>query len=653
MLIQKCGYIPSGTAAGYMQYIATREGVELRCGYEPASKKQTELIHQVLRDFPNSQNLMEYQDYQTAPTAANAAAFLSMALDSNAEKIECRSGYMRYIAQRPGAERKGAHGLFGQQNTVKLDEAVRELEAHQGPVWTVIWSLRREDAVRLGYEHADAWHTLLLAKQTELAKAFGIPPQQLKWYAAFHDAGHHPHIHVMIWSTGPVQGFLTHQGVEAIRSQMTNTIFHDEMLQLYQKKDVSYKTLVRQARETMSTLTRQMAAGARGSLKMIEQLLTLSHMLADISGKKQYGYLPKTVKCQVDAVVDALQEIPEVAECYAAWNTLRDQLESYYTEKPREHLPLSQQKEFRSIKNAVIREADGLFRLASSDEIEGRNQPLDEEESKEDTSYASGHKTGENEAENSRSYGTRFQQVSEYRSARDVLYDETSLPSQQQAALKAVEKLWHQGYFPAAHLLGKCARDGMGMPVDHKLAALWFRRSAETGNSTSQYALGMLLLSQGYHEDALRYLRQAAHTGSSYAQYRMGLIYLDGSILPKDVIQGIRFLKDAAANGNAQAQYALGKLYLLGKDIGRDQEEAAYWLRLSAEQGNTYAKFCLEHLNDHPMVLLAVFRVLYHLERTFQDTVVPSGGGHSLHIDRKRRRELSQRRMATGHKRGY
>lgn len=134
MLIQKCGYIPSGTAAGYMQYIATREGVELCCGYEPASKKQTELIHQVLRDFPNSQNLMEYQDYQTAPTAANAAAFLSMALDSNAEKIECRSGYMRYIAQRPGAERKGAHGLFGQQNTVKLDEAVRELEAHQGPV---------------------------------------------------------------------------------------------------------------------------------------------------------------------------------------------------------------------------------------------------------------------------------------------------------------------------------------------------------------------------------------------------------------------------------------------------------------------------------------------------------------------------------------
>lgn len=311
-------------------------------------------------------------------------------------------------------------------------------------------------------------------------------------------------------------------------------------------------------------------------------------------------------------MVDSLQEIPEVAECYAAWNTLRDQLESYYTEKPREHLPLSQQKEFRSIKNAVIREADGLFRLASSDKIEGLNQPLDAEEPKEETSYAGGHKAGENGAENSHSYGTRFQQVSAYRSARDVLYDETSLPSQQQAALEAVEKLWHQGYFPAAHLLGKCARDGMGMPVDHKLAALWFRRSAETGNSTSQYALGMLLLSQGYHEDALHYLRQAAHTGSSYAQYRMGLIYLDGSILPKDVIQGTRFLKDAAANGNAQAQYALGKLYLLGKDIGRDQEEAAYWLRLSAEQGNTYAQFCLEHLNDHPTVLLAVFRVLYH-----------------------------------------
>lgn len=114
---------------------------------------------------------------------------------------------MKYIAQRPGAEKHGEHGLFGQQNSVDLNAALNELQSHQGNVWTIIYSLRREDAARLGYDSAAGWRSLLLAHQTQLAEAMKIPPNQLHWYAAYHDAGHHPHIHMMIWADDPKQGY--------------------------------------------------------------------------------------------------------------------------------------------------------------------------------------------------------------------------------------------------------------------------------------------------------------------------------------------------------------------------------------------------------------------------------------------------------------
>lgn len=237
MLVQKCGYIKGGNAGGYMRYIATRDGVEIRSGPGAVTDKQRILIEKVLRDFPDSAELFEYEDYLAAPTSANASAFLSMALDSNAHAITDTSGYMRYISLRPGAERHGVHGLFGKEQSADLDKTIKELQQHQGPVWTVIWSLRREDAARLNYENSDAWRGLLLAKQADIAKAMQIPLENFRWYGAFHDAGHHPHIHVMVWSTDPSQGYLAQEGVKSMRSAMTNAIFKDEMLTLYQEKD--------------------------------------------------------------------------------------------------------------------------------------------------------------------------------------------------------------------------------------------------------------------------------------------------------------------------------------------------------------------------------------------------------------------------------
>ena len=328
-LVQKSGYIASGKATGYMKYIATREGVEKLSGNGPVTKGQRELIGSLLRDFPDTAELFEYEDYRKTPTLGTASAFITMALDANLHEIHSESGYMKYIATRPRVQMRGSHGLFSSSTTVDLSAAISELEAHEGNVWTIIYSLRREDAARLGYDSADAWRSLLMMHQTDLAKAMKIPVDKFRWYAAFHDEGHHPHIHMMVWSDDPKQGFLTTDGIAAMRSKLTNTIFRDEMIQIYEKKDVAYRKLSDTAQEAMRELIRRMEHQLCDSPVIEENMRRLVQALETTTGKKQYGYLKKPLKQIVDTIVDELAKLPDVTECYEVWNQIRDELNGY------------------------------------------------------------------------------------------------------------------------------------------------------------------------------------------------------------------------------------------------------------------------------------------------------------------------------------
>ena len=276
-------------------------------------------------------------------------------LDEDADSI-----YMRYIATRPRAEKHGEHGLFGAEDAVDLDKAMQELRTHDGNVWTIIYSLRREDAARLGYDNAASWRALLRSKQADFAEAMQIPPSQLRWYAAFHDEGNHPHIHMMLWSDDPKYGFLRKNNLLHLQSALTNTIYADELKEIYIKKDAAYKDVTEAARETMRRIVDQIEHITEPPLSIQQKLLELANELASVSGKKQYGYLKKPLKELVDSLVDEMETIPEVAAYYAEWNDLRDTLEGYYKSTPRQHNPLSQQKEFRAIKNAIIQEAEQL-----------------------------------------------------------------------------------------------------------------------------------------------------------------------------------------------------------------------------------------------------------------------------------------------------
>ena len=304
-LIQKAGFLNPKRAGRYMNYIATRDGVEL--------------------------------------------------LDENADSI-----YMRYIATRPRAEKHGEHGLFGAEDAVDLEKTLGELKAHEGNVWTIIYSLRREDAARLGYDNAASWRALLRSKQADFAEAMQIPPSQLRWYAAFHDEGEHPHIHMMLWSDDPKYGFLRKDKLLHLQSILTNMIYADELKAVYVQKDIAYKDVTGAARETMRRIVDQLETVENPPESIRQKLMELALELHTVNGKKQYGYLKKPLKDMVDSIVDELEKMPEVAAYYSVWNDLRDTLEGYYKNRPRQHNSLSQQKEFRAIKNAIIQEAERL-----------------------------------------------------------------------------------------------------------------------------------------------------------------------------------------------------------------------------------------------------------------------------------------------------
>ena len=632
-LIVKSPYIKCGggnSAGGYMRYIATRERVELIQNDRPPTRKQEQLIAKLVKDFPDAKEMGEYGDYQEHPTKANASAFISQALEENWSDVQKSDGYMKYIATRPRAERLGSHGLFGDKDGVELDKAMAELESYTGNVWTHIISLKREDAERLGYDNARAWRNLLRAHRNDIAAAMNIPPQDFRWYAAFHDEGDHPHVHMMAWSVKPGQAYLSQDGIRQIKSKLTNDIFQQEMLHLYEQKTVSRDQLVREVRQAMRELVQQMRTRICDHPEAERLMQELALQLETVKGKKSYGYLPKKQKALVDEIVDQMEQLPTVAECYEQWWQLQGQVEDFYSEKERHRPPLSRQKEFRQIKNAVIQEAETI-RLGKITFEDDTLDQSDEAEKDENVSW-------------------------DFRTLRIDVQDEYSSLAERDDAVESMRELAENGDIHAQYFMGELYRDGPLLPPDWVMARYWFDKAAKQGYVAAQYALGKLYLSDdaSVHDPELgiQWLEYAAYNGNHDASYRLGKEYLKGESVRRDTRKAMDHIYTSAQAGNLHAQYLLGKLLLQGKAVERDKEAGIQWLSQAAEQGHSYAQCLLERqsASTAPEVFLAVTRLLHHMANIFQDNSLPQSGTGLTHIDRKRRQELREKRLVHGHK---
>ena len=631
-LILKSPYLKcdgNSSVSGYLRYIGTRERVELLPDDRPPTRKQEQLVKKLVKDFPSSKKLEEYSDYETKPTKANASAFITRVLEENWPQVQQSDGYMKYIATRPRAERLGDHGLFGDEDGVDLEQAMRESDQYTGNVWTHILSLKREDAARLGYDNARAWQNLLRANRNDIAAAMNIQPNHFRWYAAFHDEGEHPHVHMMAWSTQPSEAYLTRDGIRKIKSQLTNQVFRQEMLHTYEQKSQSRDELVREARRTIRKLTREMAGSICTEPAIEQKMEQLAGQLETVKGKKSYGYLPKSVKKTVDEIVDKLEELPVVRACYDRWCALQSEVDNYYHDKPRERKKLSQEKEFRQIKNAVIQEVERI-RLG---EISFEDEDLaehDEPESIRRESYACWE-------------------------LRQIIRDDTLSLTDRDRAAEELERLAGKGDAHAQYLMGQLYRDGPLLIPDSRKAKHWFTQSAKQDLPEAQYALGKLLLSDDSEvrdpEEGIRWLKEAAENGSQWAAYRLGKEYLSGEFVSKDTAKAVDWFTKSAEAGNQYAQYLLGKLYLTGQGVTYDLTQAMDWFSRSAAQGNQYAQFFLERQSDlhPPSVMLAATRLLYHMSRIFEDRALPRSGV-GMQVDRKLRRRIQEKKIALGHK---
>ena len=634
-LIVKSPYIKCGggkSAGGYLKYIATRERVEIIPDDRPPTRKQEQLVTKLVKDFPDAKGLIEYEDYITHPTKANASALITLALETNWDKLSSADGYAGYIALRPRAERLGEHGLFGDDDNVDLNRVMDEMDHYTGNVWTHIISLHREDAERLGYNHAEAWRTLLCTHRNDIAAAMKIPPEDFRWYAAFHDEGNHPHVHMMAWSVKPNQAYLSKDGIRQIKSTLTNQIFRQELLHVYEQKSKSRDELVAAARKAMLELAKAMQEMTCDHPDAEQMIWELSKQLSTVPGKKTYSYLPKPMKNLVDEIVDQMVRLPVVNECYQTWWELQCQVEDYYSEeKKRIRPPLSQQKEFRQIKNAVIKEAEHI-----------RMNKI----SFEDTEM-------QDDSERISTYDMSYECQELQSVANDV---DLSLEERDEAA-EQLEQLAESGDAHAQHIIGTAYRDGGLLIPDTAKARKLLERAAEQEIDAAQYALGKLYLSDDadvhYPAMGIYWLKRSADNGNDYAAYRLGKEYLSGENTAKDAAAAAEYLWQAANNGNAYAQYLLGKLYLTGEGVQQDTDAAYQWFTKAYYGGHTYAGMFMDRIDrgeQSPLpVMLAATRLLYHMGNIFRDNApIPAATG--IQIDRKRLAQLRQKRIVLGHK---
>ena len=413
-LVTKFKYLKSNrkvSAGGYAKYVATREGVEKIDNtkkFAPVTAKQKNLIEKILKDFPDSKDMFEYADYLEKQNAGSASDFISRIMEDYAYEISGRKAYADYIATRPRAERFGSHGLFTDDGVqVQLSKVTEELDSHKGNIWTAIISIRREDAERLGFNTGARWRDMLRTQTEALAKNLKIPMENLRWYAAFHNESHHPHVHLIAYSTVENEGYLTQKGVENLRSSFAKDIFQQDLLCIYERQTEHRDKLRAEARDIVDDLVSKINSEIYISASIQHKLLELADRLSKTKGKKVYGYLKPDVKAIVDSIVDELANDNRIKKLYDLWYEQKENTIRTYTDEMPDRIPLAKNKEFKSIKNAIIKEA--LKLIPNEDEVESKEN------------------TDEESVSNPFEYEENTSAESVFDSDRDVLYPRYSI----------------------------------------------------------------------------------------------------------------------------------------------------------------------------------------------------------------------------------
>ena len=568
----------------YTKYIATRETVEIRSQKfvdrnANATKNQEKLINDLINDFPESKRYLEYDDYEREPTIENAGELISTIVERNADVVGNRQNFVGYMAMRPGVEKRGSHGLFNEKDEpIILNQAANEIAEHKGNVWSHVVSLRREDAVRLGFDNSDAWRELVKRHISDIAKAQNIPLCNLKWYAAYHDTTHHPHIHLLVYSTNPKQGFLTKAGIDKVRSVFANDIFHDDLQSIYQEQTVSRDELKAVSKNEFESIVNMIASNDHTDPQLEELIRKLYIQLQNVKGKKVYGYLPMELKETVNKIFSELAKDENIQQLYDKWCSLERLKYKTYTQKEMELPELVDNKVFQPVRNTIIRTVLNMKPFDVNTEIEG-SEPNDE--------YI------DNTPQNMSPLFDDAEPLEEKET------DESA------AAINYYIK-WNDQYKKACKLIyGKDAKLN-----DFKKAEQLLLSESQRGNVLAVYDLGKLYstdklgekneeMSIAKYTQALQGFLQIEPNSKKlkpYVQYRIGKMFCYGLGTEQDYEKAFEWFERSAKQKNKFAQFSLANLYYYGSGVEKDLSQAFLWYQRSSSQGQPYAAYSIAQM---------------------------------------------------------
>ena len=659
-------YLKSGTQKSknkrrnYTKYIATRETVEVRDQNtidrnDNATKNQKELIDDLLSDFPEAKRYLEYEDFKANPTVENASELISTIIERNADIIGNRQNFVGYMAMRPGVEKRGSHGLFNEKNEpIILNQAANEIAEHKGNVWSHVVSLRREDAVRLGFDNSYAWRELVKRHISDIAKAQNIPLCNLKWYAAYHDTTHHPHIHLLVYSTNPKQGFLTKAGIDKIRSAFANDIFHDDLQSIYQEQTVSRDELKAVSKNEFESIVNRIASNDHTDPQLEELIRKLYIQLQNVKGKKVYGYLPMEIKETVNKIFSELAKDENIQQLYDKWCSLERLKYKTYTQKEAELPELVDNKVFQPVRNMIIRTVLNMKPFDANTEIEGSEpndeyidntpqnmsplfddaEPLEEKETDESASAIKHYIKWNDQYKKACKliYG-KDAKLNDFKKAEQLLLSESQrgnvLAVYDLGKLYSTNKLGErneemsiakytqalQGFLQiepnskklnpyVQYRIGKMFCYGLGTEQDYEKAFEWFERSAKQKNKFAQFSLANLYYyGSGVEKDlsqAFLWYQRSSSQGQPYAAYSIAQMYRYGEYVTKDNDTAQRYYKQALSGflkiesddmANDDLFYKLGQMFKLGLGTDSDVTKAIEYFRRSAEMNNKNGLF--------------------------------------------------------------
>ena len=469
----------------------------------------------------------------------------------NSQQNIDREIFINYLGTRPNVVKQGTHGLFSDTDApIILDKAAKEVAQHDGTVWTHIISLRRDDAERMGYNTLDMWRDLVRRHISDIAGAQKISAQNIRWYAAFHNKETNPHVHIVMYSVDPKEGYLTSAGIEKIRSAFANDIYRNELQNLYQQQTEVRNNIRNDAEQLMNSLVKDLQNIDEVNSILQNLIIKLSEQLQRTKGKKVYGYLQPEVKKTVDQIVAELAKTPALQKMYALWCELEQQKYSTYTSTVPSFSPLEENKVFKPIKNSVIR---AILNMDISPELEIPIPSIAPDEVEE-------------------------------------IYDET----QENITAESYHMNWRGDYKIACGLM----YDG-----DYENALAIFQEEADIGNVPAIYNIAKMYQRgqlgqenipkvQEYYVRTLKgflHLEASAGKMQPYVWYHIGKLYNLGYGTEQDYTEAFKWFQKAAIADNSYAQYSLGGLYHYGNGTEQDYEKAFEWYKKSADKHNAYA----------------------------------------------------------------